>query len=140
QAPDAPAPPKTYEDALRSALRGWDIKRSGQSGWQCSRGNDRLIDEGDRVRAKNGSPAEVEGMFAVARAKNWQSMAFSGSEAFKRNVMETALRSGLHRPRAVARRSATACRGYARAPTRPSRENRRESAGARSPANRLESP
>jgi hypothetical protein len=94
QAPDAPAPPKTYEDALRSALSGWDIKRSGQSGWQCSRGNDRLIDEGDRVRAKNGSPAEVEGMFAVARAKNWQSMAFSGSEAFKRNAMETALRSG----------------------------------------------
>jgi hypothetical protein len=93
-APDSPAPPTTYEAALRSALRGWDIKGSAQSGWQCSRGNDRLVDEGERVRAKNGSPAEVEGMFAAARAKNWQSMAFSGSEAFKRNVMETALRSG----------------------------------------------
>jgi hypothetical protein len=93
-APDSPAPPTTYEAAIRSALRGWDIKGSGQSGWQCSRGNDRLVDEGERVRAKNGSPAEVEGLFAVARAKNWPSMAFSGSEAFKRNVMETALRSG----------------------------------------------
>jgi hypothetical protein len=76
------APLKTYEDVLRSALRGWEIKGPGQSGWQCSRGNDRLVDEGDRVRAKNGSPAEVEACLpshARRIGRAWRSAAAKAS-------------------------------------------------------------
>jgi hypothetical protein len=82
--------------AVKDALQDWKVERAGPSGYRASRtfSRDRLVDQGSRVTAKRGSAKEVEGMFALAEAKNWDRMVFDGSDKFKERVMRTALEKG----------------------------------------------
>jgi hypothetical protein len=94
-------PPRSANGALskgavKDALQDWKVERAGPSGYRASRtfSRDRLVDQGSRVTAKRGSAKEVEGMFALAEAKNWDRMVFDGSDKFKERVMRTALEKG----------------------------------------------
>jgi hypothetical protein len=65
------------------------------AGERFSSGEDLLLIEGNRLRGRTGSAAEVQGMFELAGEKGWSHLVFNGDDKFKMEVMREALKRGL---------------------------------------------
>jgi len=77
-----------------SLARYWHIDQS-RTGISFRNSHGHLLDTGGRVVASRGNAFEIDGMIALAKAKGWTSVTFSGVESFRRNAIAAAVRNGL---------------------------------------------
>ena len=91
-APDESGKEKRLTEPSKPALSDWSKQEINGKVHHRS-GKDHVVDEGGRIKGTTGSKHEVEAMFELARSKNWTGMAFSGSDEFKKQVMELALKN-----------------------------------------------
>jgi hypothetical protein len=82
-------------DLIATYWRMHQVKNRREVVYEQKGGENRVIDKGALITARNGNQSEIAVMIELARMKKWPSIVFSGSEDFKLNAMTAALRAGL---------------------------------------------
>jgi hypothetical protein len=82
-------------DLIATYWRIHQVKNRREVVYEQKGGENRVIDKGALITAKNGNQSEIAVIIELAKIKKWPSIVFSGSEDFKLNAMTAALRAGL---------------------------------------------
>lgn len=82
-------------DLIATYWRMRVVKNRQEVIYEQKNAENRVVDQGNHITAKNGNESEIAIIIELAKIKKWPAIIFTGSEDFKARAIIAALKSGL---------------------------------------------